>query len=105
MQKFFTALALLVSLLVQTNPDKEEFQFFAQDVLITECKKNFITDISYHFLAPLLVKEITLHTQKQNWIVFSLFKLDINTYIRGSFTVKALGIGNNFFLLEKPKLG
>jgi hypothetical protein len=93
----------IVSALIQTNPDTDEFRFFAQDVLITECKKNFITDISYHFLAPLLVKEITLHTQKHNWIVFSLFKLDINTYIRGNFTVRALGIGNNFFLIDPPR--
>lgn len=104
MQKLLTGLVLLLSVLVQTNPDKDEFVFFVQDMLIEESKKHMLMDIPYHFFAPLVINEIAVHTQKCNWVVLSLFKLEINTYIRGTFRVHALGIANNIILLGKPEL-
>ncbi|TAL47104.1 MAG: hypothetical protein EPN89_09065 [Methylovulum sp.] len=104
MQKLLAGFILLLSAMIQTNPDKDEFVFFVQDILIEESKNYMFMDIPYHLLAPLLVKEITVHTQKRNWVVFSLYKLEVNTYLKGVFRVKALGVANNFILLGKPEL-
>lgn len=104
MQKWLTGLVLLLSALVNTNPDKEEFVFFVQDLLIEESKKHMFMDLPYHFLAPLVLKEVMVHTQKRNWLVFSLYKLDVNTYVKGAFHVKAVGLLNNFIILDGPRL-
>lgn len=95
-------LLALASLLVYTNPSKDDLSNYVRQYVMKESQKK-IKDPQSQFLGTILGgiagDVMSSQTVRTDYILFSTYEVQF-----GKERFKALGIFTNFILLEKPDL-
>lgn len=88
-----------------TNPNMSDYEVFIQRQVIDWTKTNPVIDILHHTPAGVLFQKfIVHHTQRYDFIVFSVYRSDLNTYfLDKDLKMTSIGLLNNFLVIEEPK--
>lgn len=106
MKQLLAAATILGTAITSTNPGMNDYEVFVQREIIDWTKTNPAIDILHHTPAGVLLQKFVIHhTQRYDFVIFSVYRSEVNTYfLDRNLSMTSIGLFNNFLVIDAPKL-